>query len=156
MPKPRVLVVDDNLQALATLAALLELTGHEVDTAPDGQSALALARSRHPQVIVIDLALPDIPGEEVARRLRAEPQCRHATLIALTGRELSRQPDAQDSRHLRAGSTALAADASSPPVRANPFVDCSAFDHALQKPAGLDELLRCFSQASSAAQNPTA
>ncbi|HMN83316.1 MAG TPA: response regulator [Burkholderiaceae bacterium] len=84
----RVLVVDDNIDGCRSLASLLELEGHRVLTAFDGRSAIELARSERPQVLIIDLSLPDQEGEEVARTLRAEPSLAGSTFIALSGREV--------------------------------------------------------------------
>ena len=79
-----VLIVEDNDDARQMLQAALALGGHEVRTARNGESALALAAESFPDVALIDLGLPDISGYEVARRLRAA--CgRRMALIALTG-----------------------------------------------------------------------
>ena len=66
----RVLVVDDEAPMLRTLSANLRARGFEVDLAPDGEKALALAARRHPDVVVLDLGLPGIDGIEVIRGLR--------------------------------------------------------------------------------------
>ncbi|MGB6452203.1 MAG: response regulator [Steroidobacteraceae bacterium] len=84
-PVHRVLVVDDNRDALESLAALMELAGHAVRAAADGELALALAASFRPQVVLLDLGLPKLDGYEVARRIRAEPWGKTMVLIALTG-----------------------------------------------------------------------
>ncbi len=81
----RVLVVDDNVDAAQTLGALLEMTGHAVSVAHDGASALAVAGRQPPQVVLLDIGLPDQSGFEVARSMRALPGMAQATLIALTG-----------------------------------------------------------------------
>jgi signal transduction histidine kinase len=84
-PGRRILIVDDNLDALESLAALLEMAGHEVLTAPDGEVALALAARSKPEVVLLDLGLPRLDGYEVGRRIRAEPWGRNIVLVALTG-----------------------------------------------------------------------
>jgi two-component system, chemotaxis family, CheB/CheR fusion protein len=85
-PKPRrILVVDDNADAIESLAVLLQLDGHEVASAADGQAALAIAQSLRPQVVLLDIGLPGMDGFEVARRLRTLPEAKRALLIALTG-----------------------------------------------------------------------
>ncbi|MFJ9559463.1 response regulator [Streptomyces fuscichromogenes] len=66
----RVLVVDDEPQIVRALVINLKARKYEVDAAPDGRSALELAASRHPDVIVLDLGLPDMDGVEVIRGLR--------------------------------------------------------------------------------------
>ncbi|MGH8149405.1 MAG: response regulator [Steroidobacteraceae bacterium] len=81
----RILVVDDNRDALESLAALMELAGHVVCAAPDGEVALALSASFRPDVVLLDLGLPKLDGYEVARRIRAEPWGKAMVLIALTG-----------------------------------------------------------------------
>ena len=81
----RVLVVDDNVDATRIQAELLRLLGHEVETAYGGMEALDKARSFHPDIVLLDLGMPDVDGFEVARRLRATPEGRNATLVAQTG-----------------------------------------------------------------------
>jgi len=81
----RILVVDDNADAAATLAMLLKMYGHEVRTASDGEEALDQARAFAPDVIFMDLGMPRLDGIEAARRIRAFPQCAQVRIIALTG-----------------------------------------------------------------------
>ncbi len=81
----RILIVDDNRDALESLTALMELAGHIVRAAPDGELALELAASFRPSVVLLDLGLPKLDGYEVARRIRAEPWGTPMVLIALTG-----------------------------------------------------------------------
>ncbi|MEU7058845.1 response regulator [Streptomyces sp. NPDC046197] len=66
----RVLVVDDEPQIVRALVINLKARKYEVDAAPDGKTALDLAASRHPDVVVLDLGLPDMDGVEVIRGLR--------------------------------------------------------------------------------------
>lgn len=66
----RVLVVDDDPQLLRALRITLRAAGHDVDTAPDGRTALQQAAAVHPDVIVLDLGLPDLDGTEVLAGLR--------------------------------------------------------------------------------------
>ncbi|MBV2357408.1 response regulator [Streptomyces sp. J2-1] len=66
----RVLVVDDEPQIVRALVINLRARRYEVDAAPDGRTALELAASRHPDVVVLDLGLPDMDGVEVIRGLR--------------------------------------------------------------------------------------
>ena len=63
--KRRVLIVDDNPDALDSLKMLLEYVGHEIDVASDGCSGIERALSWHPEVALIDIGLPDIDGYEV-------------------------------------------------------------------------------------------
>jgi PAS domain S-box-containing protein len=81
----RILVVDDNRDAASSLAMLLELDGHAVVSAHDGQSALAAADSHRPDVALLDIGLPLVDGYEVCRRIRQQPWGRTMILVALTG-----------------------------------------------------------------------
>ncbi len=81
----RILVVDDNTDAAGSLALLLRLQGHEVRVAHDGISALDTARSHLPQLIFLDIGMPDMDGYEVARRLRGIPGLERTVVAALTG-----------------------------------------------------------------------
>ncbi len=81
----RVLVVDDNEDSAASLAMLLEMVGHEVRTAHDGEEALAAAEDFRPDVAFLDIGLPRMNGHEVAERIRRQPWGKDMTLIALTG-----------------------------------------------------------------------
>jgi len=78
-----VLVVDDERQIAAIAGDYLRHAGFTVVTAGDGVEALALARSRHPDLVVLDLGLPDMDGTEVCRRIRAES---NAPIIVLSAR----------------------------------------------------------------------
>jgi CheY-like chemotaxis protein len=81
----RVLIVDDNRDSVDSLAKLLKLTGHEVETALDGMSGLRTAQMYQPEIIFLDIGLPEISGYEIARRLREDPSLAKVTLIAMTG-----------------------------------------------------------------------
>jgi two-component system CheB/CheR fusion protein len=81
----RILVVDDNVDAAETLAMVLKHRLHEVRTANDGRSALRVASAFLPDVVLLDIGLPDLNGFEVARRLRREPGSRPILLVAVTG-----------------------------------------------------------------------
>jgi two-component system, chemotaxis family, CheB/CheR fusion protein len=81
----RVLVVDDDPDTAESLAMVLEASGHEVRTACDGPRALEMSRDFHPDVVVLDIGLPDMDGYEIARRLRLQHGSESMTLLALTG-----------------------------------------------------------------------
>jgi PAS domain S-box-containing protein len=81
----RILVVDDNKDSADSLAMLLELTGHEVFKAHDGQEAFAAAEQHRPDVILLDIGLPVLNGHDVCRRIRQEAWGQAMVLIALTG-----------------------------------------------------------------------
>ena len=71
MAAPRILVVDDDVKILSLMRRGLAFAGYTVDLAPDGEQALALARTHMPDLVVLDVMLPGIDGLEVCRRLRA-------------------------------------------------------------------------------------
>jgi PAS domain S-box-containing protein len=81
----RIMVVDDNKDAAAMLAMLLETTGHEVMVEHGAQQALARARAEAPEVILLDIGLPEMDGNEVARRLRQQAETVNSVLVAVTG-----------------------------------------------------------------------
>ena len=81
----RILVVEDNVDAAASMGELLRIWGHEARTVHDGRQALVVARAWQPEVILLDIGLPLMDGYEVARRLREEPATAGAYLVALTG-----------------------------------------------------------------------
>jgi two-component system CheB/CheR fusion protein len=84
VPK-RVLIVDDNQDAAAALRMILEAAGHQARVVHDGGSALPASTGFRPDVILLDLGLPDIDGLEVAKRLRNHESAVKATLVAVTG-----------------------------------------------------------------------
>lgn len=81
----RVLVIEDNLDAGDSLRVVLELEGHEVTLARDGQSGYEAALRLRPDVVLCDIGLPGMDGYELARRLRREPALDRTTLVALSG-----------------------------------------------------------------------
>jgi CheY-like chemotaxis protein len=85
IPKRRILVVDDNRDAAASLSLLLELDGHAIVTVHDGLAAYAAADAHRPEVALVDLGLPDMDGYEVCRRIREQSWGRGMILVALTG-----------------------------------------------------------------------
>jgi CheY-like chemotaxis protein len=81
----RVLVVDDHQDAAMSLAMLIELMGHEVQTASDGVEALEVAEAFRPDVILLDIGMPRMNGYEASRRIRMTEWGSSVRLIALTG-----------------------------------------------------------------------
>ena len=81
----RVLVADDNLDALNSLAMLLELAGHEVRKAADGREALSIAAEWRPDLALLDIGMPMLDGYEVVRRIRAESWGADMQLVAISG-----------------------------------------------------------------------
>jgi CheY-like chemotaxis protein len=117
-PAARVLVVDDNRDAAETLTTFLEMLGVQARSVHAGGDALPATRDFAPDVVLLDIGLPDMDGYAVARAIRADAQVAHVRLIALTGW------GAEDDRR-----RALA----------------SGFDHHLTKPVDLgvlEDLLR--------------
>jgi PAS domain S-box-containing protein len=80
----RVLVVDDNVDTAQGLTRLLEVLGHEVQTAYDGPSAIELARTSKPEVVLLDIGLPGMDGYAVVEQLRKEA-CKEALIVAVSG-----------------------------------------------------------------------
>jgi signal transduction histidine kinase/ActR/RegA family two-component response regulator len=81
----RILVVDDNVDAAESLAMLLDLLGHEVRVLSAGRQVREIAWNYVPDVIMLDLGLPDLDGFEVARQLRADSAFDDVLLVAVTG-----------------------------------------------------------------------
>ncbi len=81
----RLLVVDDNDDAMHSLIALLELEGHEARGVASAEAALRLLDEFVPQAAILDLGLPAMNGYELAAALRADPRTRQIRLVALTG-----------------------------------------------------------------------
>jgi CheY-like chemotaxis protein len=119
----RILVVDDSADSAAMLCALLEINGHTVSTSNTGKGALATAASFRPDIVFLDIGLPDMTGYEVAATLRSMPETAKAMLVALTG--YGQQKDKKD---------AMAA----------------GFDHHLVKPINFDALMALTSRKPSA------
>jgi CheY-like chemotaxis protein len=80
-----VLLVDDNADAAAMLALIVEAAGHDVTVEHSAQAALRQAATRTFDACLLDIGLPDINGNELARRLRTETGTGHALLVAVTG-----------------------------------------------------------------------
>jgi PAS domain S-box-containing protein len=81
----RMLVVDDNYDAAETMAMLQQLRGHDTRTAHTGPDAVTAAGEFLPQVVLLDIGLPEMDGYEVARKIRTIPGMGEAFLVALTG-----------------------------------------------------------------------
>jgi CheY-like chemotaxis protein/nitrogen-specific signal transduction histidine kinase len=81
----RALIVDDNIDAAATLSLLLQLAGHTTCLAHDGPEALKAAAEFKPDIVLLDLGLPGMDGHEVARTIRRMPELGRPVLVAVTG-----------------------------------------------------------------------
>jgi PAS domain S-box-containing protein len=119
----RVMVVDDNVDAAQMLAALLEVQGHAVCIEYDAKGALERARRERPEVLLLDIGLPDMDGYELARHLRSQPESAGATLVALTGYGQS-----QDRKE----------------------AEQAGFDHYLVKPADMEQVNEVLAEAARA------
>ena len=121
----RVLVVDDNLDAAHTLNLFLSAAGHEVEIAYCAEDALEVAKVFSPQVCLLDIGLPDMDGNELARRLRRLPQTTASTLVAATG--YGRQQDRDAARQ-------------------------AGFDHYMVKPVNTVELSELLARIAARAE----
>jgi PAS domain S-box-containing protein len=119
----RILVVDDNPDAAASLALLLRFSGHEVQVAHNGEAALRAAETALPDAVLLDVGMPGMDGYEVARSLRERPGTRGTLIIAVTGYGA----DADRSRGRAAG-----------------------FDHHLTKPVELAAIEELFARRGAA------
>jgi signal transduction histidine kinase len=81
----RVLVVDDNADTARGVSRLLRLLGHDVQTTYDGPTAIELARSYQPEVVLLDIGLPGMDGYAVVKQLRKEDCCKNALIVAVSG-----------------------------------------------------------------------
>jgi DNA-binding response OmpR family regulator len=117
----RIVVADDNEDAAGALALLLELEGHDIRMAFDGNRALEEADRFHPQIMILDIDMPGRDGCEVANAVRARNWGAPVHLIALTG---------VDGKRERARATG------------------AGFDHYILKPFDPRSLLRLVSEAS--------
>lgn len=83
-PKLRVLVVEDNLDSVHSMAMLVKMMGHEVQFAINGFAALDVARQFRPDVVLLDIGLPDFSGYEIIRQLKYEEALRNTRFIAIS------------------------------------------------------------------------
>lgn len=120
-PRLRVLVVDDNADAAEMLTTMLGQWGYEVLPAGDGQTAKTIAAGFEPQVVLLDLGLPDLDGYALAEELRRQPWAGSTRIYALTGRGQE-----EDKRRSRA----------------------SGLDEHLVKPIDPDELRRLLARSN--------
>jgi CheY-like chemotaxis protein len=91
-----VLVVDDHPDSADAMAAMLKLMGHEVHTAYSPREAFEKFRALRPQVVFMDISMPELSGLEAAARIRSMPEGTSTTIIALTG--LGHEADRRRSR----------------------------------------------------------
>jgi len=84
-PHRRILLVDDDLDAVESMRLLLEISGHEVYGVYDGASAIEAAPRLAPDMALIDIGLPGVGGHEVAKQIRRDRNGDKIVLAALTG-----------------------------------------------------------------------
>jgi DNA-binding response OmpR family regulator len=97
--RPYVICADDDPDILSLVALRLDRSGFDVDTAKDGEQALALAHARRPAVIILDVMMPRLDGVELVKTLRADVNLRDVKIIMLS----ARAQDADVARGLDAG-----------------------------------------------------
>src|SRR3990170_3129986 len=83
----RILVVDDNRDNVEIIATRLRFRGYEIDEASDGMAALALVHSNPPDLILLDVMLPDIDGYEISRRIKGDDKLPFIPIILVTARD---------------------------------------------------------------------
>ena len=88
MSPARILLVEDNYDNLQLVRFLLERSGYQVVEAHNGKQGLDVARHERPDLILMDLSMPDMDGWEAARMLKADPQTSAIPLVALTAHTL--------------------------------------------------------------------
>ncbi len=84
MKKKKILVVDDEKDLLLILKMGLSAEGYSIITADNGHDGISIASATHPDLMILDRALGDIKGEEVATRLRNDPETRDIPVIFLS------------------------------------------------------------------------
>jgi CheY-like chemotaxis protein len=97
MNRKNILIVDDEQDVLLVLEKGLTAEGYSVITASSGNDAISLAKSRHPDLIILDVLMPDMEGPEVKRKLKEDPETKDIPIIFLTGMFPKREDD-QDGR----------------------------------------------------------
>jgi two-component system, cell cycle response regulator DivK len=85
---PKILLIEDNEMNRDMLSRRLERRGYQIVTAENGEQGLSLARVEAPDLILMDITLPEMDGWEVSRVLKADESTRHIPIIALTARVL--------------------------------------------------------------------
>lgn len=81
----KILVVDDDLDIIYMVRAIMEKSGHEVTTATDGYEALKLIKTYVPDLMIVDLTMPEIDGWRLSMKLRQDERCKNIPIIVLSG-----------------------------------------------------------------------
>ncbi len=84
----RILIIDDDVDTLKLVGLMLERQGYEIVVASNGEQGLSKSASERPDLILLDVMMPDLDGYEVARRLRADPQLAHIPIIMFTAKSM--------------------------------------------------------------------
>ncbi|MFN8776012.1 MAG: response regulator transcription factor [Flavobacteriales bacterium] len=129
MRKQKILLVDDEQDILDLIAYNLEREGYEVMTAPNGRKALQLALSNIPDLVLLDVMMPEMDGMETCREMRDNPNLRNVRIAFLTARN-------EDYSQI-AGFDAGADDYISKPIK--PRVLVSRVKALLRRPSGSEE-----------------
>jgi two-component system KDP operon response regulator KdpE len=129
MPRPKILVVDDDPDLVRALRLRLRANNYDVATATDGYSAIASAQKEHPALIILDLGLPVGDGFVVLERLQNSDALSGVPVIVLSARD----PQSNEERALKAGAAAF-----------------------FQKPADNDELMNVIRVSIGPGQEPRA
>ena len=106
MSKATILIIDDETEMLTLLTDILEVRGYSVIAADNGIDGFNLAKAKRPDVIILDLAMPDMDGGQVAQQIRETPQTEHIPIIFLTGL-LSKDIEANN-KHMVGGNVMFA------------------------------------------------
>ena len=85
MSKSTILVIDDEKDVLTLMAELLDIRGYDVLTADNGADGFQIAVSERPDIVILDISMPDMDGGQVAEKLKENPQTQNIPLIFLTG-----------------------------------------------------------------------
>ena len=126
--KRRILVVDDNRDSAISLGMMLKLMGNETHTAHDGLAAIEAAEKFRPDMILLDIGLPNMNGYDACRIIRQQPWSKGIVIVALTGW-------GQDSDRRRSGE--------------------AGFDHHLVKPVEIDALAKLLGRRERGASGMT-
>jgi two-component system cell cycle response regulator DivK len=105
-----ILIIDDHEDNRRILSDLLANAGYEIIVATTGQDGVALAETRAPDLVLMDIQLPDIDGYEATRRIKGNPALRHIPVIAVTSYALS----GDDAKAIAAGCDGYVAKPFSP------------------------------------------
>ena len=88
MTKPRVLIVEDNVDNFELVRFLLERAGYEVLSAANGVEGVEAAKREQPDLVLMDLSMPEMDGWKATARMKSEETTRHIPVLALTAHTL--------------------------------------------------------------------